>query len=82
MQKRIQIQYDLYGLMVEYILDHYDANDLDRYHRIVSGIDEKRKAMTRHNVYTVYKMAKDQETKEIARKMYLEEAGIHPDFQW
>ena len=38
--------------------------------------------MTRHNAYTIYKSAKDQEIKEITRKMYLDEAGIHPDFQW
>ena len=82
MKKRIQIRNDLYDLMVEYIMDHYDADDMDRYRRIVCGIDEKRKAMARHNVYTIYKSAKDQETKEIARKMYLGEAGIHPDFQW
>ena len=82
MPKRIQIRNDLYDLMVEYIMDHYDADDMDRYRRIVCGIDEKRKAMTRHNAYTIYKSAKDQETKKITRKMYLGKAGIHPDFQW
>lgn len=82
MQKRIQIPFELYSLMTGYILDHYDTDDSERYRRIVRGIGEKEDAVTRHNVYTVYKSAHDQETREIARQIYLDKAGIHRNFRW
>lgn len=82
MHNRIQIPSELYDLMAGYILDHYDADDADRYHRIVRGINEKKDAITRRNVYSVYKTAQDQETKELARQIYLEKAGIRQDFRW
>ena len=82
MQKRIQIRLDQYDLMVAYILDHYDSDDIERFRRIVHGINEKQEAMNRHNVYSIYKTVKDQETKEIARQMYLDKAGIPTEFRW
>ena len=82
MQKRIQIRLDQYDLMVAYILDHYDPDDIDRFRRIIRGISEKQEAMNRHNVYSIYKTVNDQETKEIARQMYLDKAGIPTEFRW
>ena len=82
MQKRVQIQSDLFDLMVSYIQDHYDANDRNRYRRIVDGIKEKQEAMARHNVYTVYKTGQDPEMRELARQVYLDKAGVLPDYRW
>ena len=82
MQKRIQIPSELYTLMAAYIQDHYDADDAERYRRIIRGISEKEDAVIRRNVYSVYKSAHDQETRETARLIYLEKAGIRQNFRW
>ena len=68
-------------MMVEYIFDHYDPEDT-RFRKIKYGVEAKQEAMDRHNVYTAYKMNADLEIKEIARQIYLDKAGIHPDFRW
>ncbi len=82
MQKRIQIQLELYEMMVAYILDHCDNEDISRYRKIISGIEAKQDAMIRHNIYTAYKSSDNNETKETARRIYLEKAGIRQDFIW
>lgn len=82
MQKRIQLQIELYDLMVAYIQDHYDAGDIGRYMRIMEGVEEKKDAVLRHMAYTAYKTSPDPEIKETARQIYLENSGIHRDFRW
>ena len=68
--------------MVEYIHDHYDPDDINRYHRIELGIEAKQDAIARHNAYTVYKSENDPEMRELARQIFLEKTGIHQDFRW
>lgn len=82
MQKRIQIQLELYDLMVEYIREHCDYEDFNRYQRIMRGIEAKQEAMIRHNVYTIYKSSENNQTRETARQIYLEKAGIRQDLTW
>ena len=38
--------------------------------------------MARHNVYTVYKTGQDPEMRELARQVYLDKAGVLPDYRW
>ncbi len=76
MAKRIQIPVDLYELMIDYIQSHYDPEDRDRFNTIRLGIEAKRAAEIRRNLFTGYMTQEEPETKEILRKAYLVEAGI------
>ena len=46
------------------------------------GIEAKQEAMIRHNVYTIYKSSENDQTRETARQIYLEKAGIRQDLTW
>ena len=76
MEKRIQIPQALYSLMVEYIQDHYDPDDRQRFMRIRNGIEQKQQAKIRRNLYSAYKAETDPETREMLRTSYLDKAGI------
>lgn len=76
MEKRIQIPLSLYESMVEYIQDHYDAYDHTRYYKIIAGIERKKNADIRHNLYSAYKAQQDPEIREQLRTAYLDEAGV------
>lgn len=78
MKTRIQISLELYGLMKDYIRDHYDVDDSVRYYEILKGIEEKEMASLRRDLYSAYK----EEGNDEARKAYLELTGIHPDLIW
>ena len=52
MEKRIQIPQALYSLMVEYIQDHYDPGDWQRFMQIQNGIEQKQQAEIRRNLYS------------------------------
>ena len=82
MDKRIQIPLSLFEKMVGYIQDHYDPSDHERYTRIMLGIENKRQAEIRRNLYTAYKTEKDPTTKEALRVSYLDKAGIPSHGRW
>ena len=82
MEKRIQIPLALYSLMVEYILDHYDPDDRQRFMKIHDGIEEKHQAEIRRNLYSAYKAEADPETREMLRISYLDKAGIPSHGRW
>ena len=82
MEKRIQIPQVLYSLMVEYIQDHYDPDDRQRFMRIRSGIEEKQQAEIRRNLYSAYKAEADPEIREMLRISYLDKAGIPSHGRW
>ena len=82
MEKRIQIPQALYSLMVDYILDHYDPNDQQRFTQIYNGIERKRQAELRHNLYSAYKTETDTESREMLRISYLDKAGIPSHGRW
>ena len=79
MAKRIQIPVDLYELMIDYIRSHYDPDDSDRFNTIRFGIEAKRAAEIRHNLFTGYMSQEEPETREMLRKAYLSEAEIEED---
>ena len=82
MEKRTQIPQALYSLMVEYIQDHYDPDDRQRFMKIRSGIEEKQQAEIRHNLYSAYKAESDPETREMLRISYLDKVGIPSHGRW
>ena len=82
MPNRIQIRRELFELMASYVSSHYDEECHAEYMKILSGIQEKENALKRHMLYTLSKTCQDAETREVARKMYLDETGIHEDFRW
>ena len=82
MEKRIQIPQSLYSLMVDYIQDHYDPNDRQRYIHIQNGVERKRQAEIRHNLYSAYKTEADPETREMLRDSYRDKAGIPSHGRW
>ena len=82
MKKRIQIPLKLYELMVDYIQDHYDSADSQRFWTIYKGIEQKREAEIRHNLYSAYKTVSELETREILRTSYLDKAGIPSHGRW
>ncbi len=82
MEKRTQLPLVLYKLMVEYIQDHYDPEDKQRFRLIVDGIERKKHAEIRRNLYSAYKNESDPETREILRTAYLDEAGVPSHGRW
>ena len=82
MDKRIQIPLRLYELMVSYVDDHYDSADSQRFWAIRKGVEQKRNAEIRRNLYSAYKTESDPETREILRSSYLDEAGIPSHGRW
>lgn len=82
MEKRIQIPLKLYELMVDYITDHYDFTDSQRFWTICKGIERKREAEIRHNLYSAYKTVSDPETREMLRISYLDKAGVPSHGRW
>ena len=82
MEKRIQIPVSLYKLMVEYIEDHFDPGDRDRFFAIRSGVERKSAAEIRHNLYSAYKTSPDPEVREMTRCAYLDMAGIPSHGRW
>ena len=82
MEKRIQIPLSLYEMMVGYIHDHYDPADQQRFRKILSGVERKREAEIRHNLYSAYKTQPDPEVREMLRGSYLDKAGVPSHGRW
>ena len=82
MEKRIQIPLVLYSLMVEYIQDHYDPDDQQRFMKISAGIEAKQQAEIRRNLYSAYKTQADPDLREMLRISYLDKAGVPSHGQW
>ena len=82
MEKRTQLPLALYELMVDYILDHYDPQDQERFRMISAGIERKRDAEIRRNLYSAYKTESDPETREMLRISYLDKTGIPSHGRW
>ena len=82
MEKRIQIPLALYSLMVDYIQDHYDPDDRQRFMKIRAGIEEKQQAEIRRNLYSAYKAESYPEAREMLRISYLDKAGVPSHGRW
>lgn len=79
--KKIQIDYNLFIAISDYIDRHPDWNDQD-YRYITSGIDTKLKAINQRILYTAYKTAETKDIRATAREMYLDNLGMSDSFRW
>ncbi len=82
MEKRIQIPQSLYEMMIGYIYDHYDPADRQRFLAIRDGVERKREAEIRRNLYSAYKTEADSDTREMLRTAYLDKAGVPSHGRW
>lgn len=82
MGKRVQIPLTLYEAMVDYIENHRDPECREQYEFIRIGIQAKRDAEIRHNLYTAYKSTTDPEEREVLRQSYLDKAGMPSHGRW
>ncbi len=82
MEKKTQIPLQLYEMMVSYIHDHYDPSDKQRFMAINHGIQMKKDAKIRRNLYSAYKTESDPVTREMLRTSYLDNAGIPSHGRW
>lgn len=79
--KNIQISYELFESISEYLDNHPDYDDY-QYSSIIKAIDEKHEAIHRRNLYTGYKTGPTQEIRSAGRTFYLEAKGIPASYQW
>ena len=79
--KSIQIEFELFKAMMEYVDRHPDLSDPD-YDRIQHGVQAKLKTMLRRRLYTLYKAAPSEKTRALAREAYLNELGVPHSFRW
>lgn len=69
------------GLFFDLYLFHVIDSDEPSEH-IKAELEKKMDAMQRHETYTKYKTAGNKVDREVARKRYLDSAGIQQDFRW
>ena len=79
--KNILISYELFLDMIDYIADHPDDSDY-RYANIATGVNSKLDAMTRRELYTVYKTGATNETRAMAKEQYMDMMGIPNSYRW
>ena len=77
---KVQIEESLFFDLVRFHLGELqDKGTLDR---IREGLEVKLGALARRKLYTDSKTATTPEEREMARKKYLDEAGIAESFRW
>lgn len=78
--KNVQIPVGLWYLLVRrHLLDHGDPEELKRIRELM---ENKLDALARHQLYTTSKTDPDPETREKARKQYLDEVGMRESFRY
>ena len=79
--KSILLDYDLFVDLYVYACRHSEPDDL-QFKRLCAGVRKKLKAMTRHDMYSLYKSGANKEIREKARQYYLNAVGLLDSFQW
>ena len=79
--KNIQISYELFLGMIDYIADHSDCADY-RYNDILTAVKDKLDAMARRELYTAYKTGATKEIRAKAKEQYLNLVGILSSYRW
>lgn len=78
--KNVQIPGELWYLLVRrHLLDHDDPEELDRIKKLM---ESKLESLVKHQLYTTSKTDPDPETREKARKQYLDEVGMRKSFRY
>lgn len=79
--QNIQISYDLFLDMIDYIADHSDESDY-RLDDILQAVIDKLEAMARRELYTLYKTGATREIRAQAKEQYMDMMGIPSSYRW
>ena len=79
--RSILLDYDLFVDLYVYACRHSEPDDL-QFKRLCAGVRKKLEAMTRHDMYSLYKSGADEEIRGKARQDYLNAVGLLDSFQW
>ena len=79
--KSILLDYDLFVDLYVYACMHSEPDDL-QFKRLYAGVRQKLEAMTRHDMYSLYKSGANEEIRGKARQDYLNAVGLLDSFQW
>ncbi len=79
--KSILLDYDLFVDLYVYACRHSESGDL-QFKRLCAGVRKKLEAMMRHDLYSLYKSAADEEVRAKARHEYLDAIGLSDSFRW
>ena len=75
--RNVQIPYELFFQLLQYLLGNYESEE-----RIRKGLEKKLNAMVDRELYSKYKTAPTEEEREKSRQEYLERKGIPENFRW
>ncbi len=79
--KSILLDYDLFVDLFVYACRHPVPDDL-QFKRLCAGVRKKLEAMTRHDMYSLYKSGANEQIRGNARQDYLNAIGLLDSFQW
>ena len=79
--KSILLDYDLFVDLYVYACRHSEEDDL-QFIRLCVGVKKKLDAMTRHNMYSLYKSGVSEDIRGEARQDYLNAIGLLDSFRW
>ena len=76
--KSVQIPYELFVVLVLYLLNGEDDFDVE----IRQGLEQTLDAMLNRPLYSQYKTAPTEEQREQARQEYLDRRGVPQNYRW
>lgn len=79
--RSILLDFDLFVDLYVYACRHPEQDDL-QFKRLCTGARRKLEAMLRHDLYSLYKTAADENTRAKARQEYLDAIGLSDSFRW
>lgn len=79
--KNVLLDYDLFIDLYVYACRHSEPDDI-QFKRLCYGVRKKLEAMTRHNMYSLYKAGVSEQIREKARQDYLNAIGMLDSFRW
>ena len=79
--RSILLDYDLFVDLYVYACRHSEPDDL-QFKRLCAGARKKLEAMTRHDMYSLYKSGANEEIRGKARQDYLNAVGLLDSFRW
>ena len=79
--KSVMLDYELFVDLYIYACRHSEPNEL-QFKRLCAGVKKKLEAMTRHDMYSLYKSGANEHIRGKARRDYLNAIGLLDTFQW
>ena len=76
--KNVQIPQELFIKLIDFHL----FDKIETCEEIKKGLEEKMDRIVKHDIYSRSKTAPTKEERENARREYLDQVGMHPDFRW